>query len=188
MKRILTLIILMALAQAGLAQQAPTPIATPPTLAPVMNADQQMQFEDTHLISAQRDFFGVSFRLNGQDIHDEKELERIIASAEDEQAYHYLKDAEDHYSVGWLLIGGGSGMMLVGGLMTWSNGNQTLSNVLILGGLGLDTLGGLLYRASQSEQMDAVARYNQIIRQDNGISLLSLPREQAMGLAFVQRF
>jgi hypothetical protein len=178
--RSIFLFILLVAAQVGLAQEAPA--------QPTMTPDQVMEFEDTHLISAQRDFFGIRFRLNGQDINDEKELERIIASVEDEQAYHYLKDAEDHYSVGWLLIGGGSGMMLVGGLMTWSNGNQTLSNILIVGGLGLDTLGGLLYRASQGEQMDAVGRYNQIIRQDNGISLLSLPREQAMGLAFIQRF
>jgi hypothetical protein len=182
MKVLIFLLVCLGMAQAGWTQdQAP---AAPPAMSP----DQVMQFEDTHLISAERDFFGVRFQLNGQDISDAKELERIIASVGDEQAYHYLKDAEDHYSVGWLLIGGGSGMMLVGGLMTWSNGNQTVSNVLILGGLGIDTLGGLLYRASQGEQMDAVGRYNQIIRQDNGISLLSLPREQAMGLAYTQRF
>jgi len=183
MKLILLLILLLT-AQKCLAQEAPAP----PVAPPAMNPDQVMQFEDTHLISAERDFFGVRFRLNGRDINNEKELEGIIASAEDEQAYHYLKDAEDHYSVGWLMIGGGSGMMLVGGLMTWSNGNQTLSNVLILSGLAVDTLGGLLYRESQGEQIDAVNRYNQIIREDNGISLLSLPREQAMGLAYVQRF
>jgi hypothetical protein len=183
MKLILLLILLVA-AQTCLAQEAPAPPAAPLAMTP----DQQMQFEDTHLISAERDFFGVSFRLNGKDINSEKELESIIASAEDEQAYHDLKNADDLYLVGWLMIGGGSGMMLVGGLMTWGNGSQTVSNVFILSGLVVDTVGGLLYRESQGEQIDAVNRYNQIIRQDNGISLLSLPREQAMGLAYVQRF
>jgi hypothetical protein len=45
----------------------------------------------------------------------------------------------------------------------------------------------MLYRESQSEQLDAVDRYNQVIRQDNGLSLLNLPNAP-MGLAYVQRF
>ncbi len=57
----------------------------------------------------------------------------------------------------------------------------------MIGGLATDLLGGMLYRESQSEQLDAVDRYNQVIRQDNGLSLLNLPN-QTIGLAYVRRF
>jgi len=56
-----------------------------------------------------------------------------------------------------------------------------------LGGLVTDLIGGVIYRESQSEQLDAVDRYNQIIRQDNGLSLLHL-QSAPVGLAYVQRF
>jgi len=155
-----------------------------PTTA--MTQDQQMAFEDTHLISAETGLFNIRFILNGQEIASEKDLENIIASADDEQALQYLKEAENRSSLGWILTGGGSSMLVVGALASWNNNNGVLFNVLALGGLVTDLIGGILFRESQSEQLDAVDRYNQIIRQDNGISLLNLPNGPE--LAYIQRF
>ena len=78
-------------------------------------------------------------------------------------------------------------MLVVGALASWNNNNGVLFNVLALGGLVTDLIGGVIYRESQSEQLDAVDRYNQIIRQDNGLSLLHL-QSAPVGLAYVQRF
>ena len=152
-----------------------------------MTQDQQTQFEDTNLIKAESDFFGVRFSLNGQEINGDQELEKIIASADDEKAVQYLKESADHRSLGWILIGSGSGLMVVGAFSNWNNSNTVLFNVLVLGGLATDMLGGMLYREAQMEQFNAVDRYNQIIRQDNGLSFLNLPTAP-MGLAYVQRF
>ena len=161
----------------GLGQ--PTPISQPevstPEPVPTMTQDQQMQFEDTHLISAETGLFDIRFSLNGQEITSEQDLEKIIASADDDQALKYLKSAENRSSIGWVLIGGGSGMLVVGSLANWNNNNTFLFNFLVLGGLATDLIGGIFYRESQSEKLDAVDRYNQIIREDNGISLLNLP-------------
>lgn len=161
--------------------------AQTPASTPGMTQDQEMQFEDTHLISAETGLFDIRYSLNGQEIASEQDLKKIIASADDEKALQYLKDSEDRSSVGWILVGGGSGMLVVGALASWNNNNGVLFNVLALGGLVTDLIGGVIYRESQSEQLDAVDRYNQIIRQDNGLSLLNLPNAP-MGLAYVQRF
>jgi hypothetical protein len=159
---------------------------TPPPV-PGMTPDQEMQFEDTHLISEETGFFDVRYSLNGQAIASEQDLKKIIASADDDQALEYLKSAEDRSSIAWILIGGGSGMLVVGSLANWNNSNTFLFNFLVLGGLATDLVGGVFYREAQSEQLDAVDRYNQIIREDNGLSLLNLPNAP-MGLAYVQRF
>jgi len=157
------------------------------TSGSAMTPDEEMQFEDTHLISAETGLFDVRYSLNGKEITSEQELKNIIAAADDEQALQYLKDAEDRSSISWIFIGGGSGMLMVGALANWNNSNTLIFNILVIGGLATDLLGGMLYRESQSEQLDAVDRYNQIIRQDNGLSFLNLPNA-AMGLAFVQKF
>jgi hypothetical protein len=155
--------------------------------APAMTEDQQTEFEDTHLIMAETGLFDIRLSLNGKEITSEQELKNIIASADDEKALQYLKDAEDRSSLGWVLTGSGSGMLVVGALASWNNNNGVLFNVLALGGLVTDLIGGIVFRASQSEELDAVDRYNQIIREDNGISMLDLPNAP-MGLAYVQRF
>ncbi len=157
------------------------------TSSPAMTPDEEMQFEDTHLISAETGLFDVRYSLNGKEITSEPELKNIIASADDEQALQYLKDAEDRSSISWVFIGGGSGMLLVGALANWNNSNTLIFNVLVIGGLATDLLGGMLYRESQSEQLDAVDRYNEIIREDNGLSFLYL-QSAPVGLAYVQRF
>ncbi len=162
------------------------PEVSTPVPAPAMTQDQQMQFEDTHLISAETGLFDIRFSLNGQEIASEKDLEKIIASADDEKALQDLKAAEDRSSLGWILTGSGSGMLVVGALASWNNNNGVLFNVLALGGLATDLIGGVLFRESQMEKMDAVDRYNQLVRQDNGLSFLNLPN--APGLAYVQRF
>jgi hypothetical protein len=172
----------------GLGQ--PVSVSQPEVSTPVpttaMTQDQQMEFEDTHLISAETGLFDIRFSLNGQEIASEKDLENIIASADDELALQDLKDAENRSSLGWILTGSGSSMLVVGALASWNNNNGVLFNVLALGGLVTDLVGGVLFRESQMEKLDAVDRYNQIIRQDNGISLLNLPNTS--GLAYVQRF
>jgi hypothetical protein len=157
-----------------------------PVPAPAMTEDQQMEFEDTHLIMAETGLFDIRLTLNGQEIASERDLENIIASADDEEALQDLKDSENRSSLGWILTGSGSGMLVVGALASWNNNNTLLFNVLALGGLVTDLVGGVIFRESQMEKLDAVDRYNQIIRQDNGLSLLNLPN--APGLAYVQRF
>jgi hypothetical protein len=154
---------------------------------PVMTQDQQTEFEYTHLISAETGLFDIHFSLNGQEIASEKDLEKIIASADDEKALQDLKGAEDRSSLGWVLTGSGSAMLVVGALASWNNNNGVLFNVLALGGLVTDLIGGIVFRESQSEKLDAVDRYNEIIREDNGISFLNLP-DASMALAYVQRF
>ena len=159
---------------------------TPPSTS-AMTQDQQMAFEDTHLISAETGLFDIRFSLNGQEIVSEKDLENIIASADDEESLQDLKNAENRSSLGWILTGGGSSMLVVGSLASWNNNNTVLFNILVLGGLATDVIGGILFRESQMEKLDAVDRYNQIIRQDNGITFLNSPNAP-MGLAYVQRF
>lgn len=161
--------------------------AQTPVPAPAMTQDQKTEFEDTHLISAETGLFDISLSLNGQEITSERDLEKIIASADDEKALLDLKDAENRRSLGWVLTGTGSGMLVVGALASWNNNNGLLFNVLVLGGLVTDLIGGIVFRESQSEELDAVDRYNQIVREDNGISFLNLPNAP-MGLAYVQRF
>jgi hypothetical protein len=158
-----------------------------PVPAPAMTPDQQMDFEDTHLIMAETGLFDIRYTLNGQVIGSEQELKNIIASADDEEALQDLKDAENRSSISWVFIGGGSGMLVVGALASWNNNNTLLFNVLAIGGLATDLVGGIFYRTAQSEQLDAVDRYNQVIRQDNGLSLLPL-QSAPLGLAYVQRF
>ena len=156
---------------------------------PVIPPNPPLDSVDTQYISVRDDFFGPRFSLNGQGISDEQALEKIIDSVDDDQTSQNLRDSENHNSLGWVFIGGGTGLLVVGGLAQWDNNNSsTLSDILVITGLSLNTLGGLLCRESRMEQMDAVNRYNQIVRQDNGITFLNLPRQQAMGLALVQRF
>ena len=163
-------------------------IAQTPVPTPGMTEDQEMEFEDTHLISTQTGLFGDNFFLNGREINNERDLKKIIASADDDQAMKDLDDSENHQSLGRVLVGGGSGLLVIGLLSNSNNNGAVLYNVLILGGLTSNLLGGMLFRESQNEQTAAVNRYNQIVMEDNGISLLNLPRQQAMGLAFVKRF
>jgi hypothetical protein len=165
-----------------------TSLGQPVTMpAPVMTQDQQTEFEETHLISAETGLFDVQLSLNGQQINSEQDLEKIIASADDEKALQDLKDSQNRSSLSWVFLGSGSSMLVVGALASWNNNNGVLFNVLALGGLATDLIGGILFRESQSEELDAVDRYNQIIREDNGISFLNLPAAP-MALAYVQRF
>lgn len=159
-----------------------------PTPVPTLTPDQVQEFKDTHLIYDERDVFGVHFFLNGREIQSGTEMEKLIVSIDDEQAFRSWKASEDRQTWGWVLVVGGSGMVAGGGILSWqADSNATVDNILTLGGLTLDLLGGLLWREAQMDQLSAVGRYNALVKEDNGISLLDL-KDRGPGLAWVQRF
>ncbi len=181
-------ILFLVLAFLSLADFAGAQAIDHPTPVPTLTPDQVQAFKETHLIYDETDVFGVHFFLNGREIQDETEMEKLIASVEDEQAFRSWKAAEDRDTWGWVLVVGGSGMVAGGGILSWqANSSATLDNILTLGGLTLDLLGGLLWREAQMDRLSAVDRYNAIVKEDNGISLLDL-KDRGAGLAWVQRF
>jgi len=163
------------------AQDHPVPV-------PTWTEEQRNVFDENHIIYGERALFGTQFYLNGREIEGGKAMEDLLASAEDEETLRQWRSGENDGSWGWILMGTGSGAVVAGGILSWQDsGNTTLGNVLVLTGLSVDLVGGLLWRIAQSEQLSAVDRYNAIVRQENGFSLLDI-RSQGAELAWVENF
>jgi hypothetical protein len=173
---------LVSLTAPLVAQDHPTPV-------PTWTDEERNEFNETHIIYSERALFGIQYYLGGREIDGGKPMQNLLSSIDDEETLRQWRSGEDQASLAWILMGTGSGAVVAGGLFSWQGASSTsaLGNVLVITGLSVDLIGGLFWRVAQSQQLSAVDRYNSIVRQENGFSLLEL-KCRVPEVAWVENF
>ena len=159
-----------------------------PIAVPTKTEVQIQEFDQTRIIYAEGDVFGLHFFRNSKEIGDSQQMDKLIYSGGDVDAIHAWRRSEAQRSLGWVFIAGGGGLIVTGGILSWQkNNDNNLCNYLVFGGLALDVVGGLLWREAQGSQLSAVDHYNAAVREENGFTLMDL-KGRGTALAWVQRF
>jgi hypothetical protein len=141
------------------------------------------------MIDVNSDFWGTSYFINGELVKDNKILEETVLSVGDPDATRLIQSSQDNASIGSIILISSLGVGVTGFLISLSTDNKDpAGGNLMLGGAAFCLAGGFFYQLSRNDIHDAVQRYDQVIPEKNGVSLLYMPAHQQAGLAFVQRF
>jgi hypothetical protein len=136
----------------------------------------QVQAEETESqfkkIEISTGFFGPSFSTNGDKLK-KSEVESMVLAVGDEEASGKLKSHRFYHYAS--LVPSGLG----GGLVGYSLGHAAFGGefptVAFLSGCGAIGVGFLLDHVANSRLIGSVDRYNEVLEEKYGISLLSAP-------------
>ncbi|TET45134.1 hypothetical protein E3J62_08470 [candidate division TA06 bacterium] len=128
--------------------------------------------EEFRKIEISKGFFAPSFKVNGDKL-EKNEVERMVLSLGDEEATGQLRSYKlYHYAS---LVPSGVGGFLMGYSLGYAAFGGEFPTAAFLSGCGATGVGFLLDSVANSRLAGSVGRYNQVLKEKYGISLVPQP-------------